>query len=114
MGRVEGKIVIVTGGASGVGAEDARLLAREGARVVLTDVNADAGASIAREIGSAATFISHDVSSEDDWKAVIASTNDRYGRLDALVNNAGILQLGTIEDASLEQYRKVNQVNAEG
>ena len=74
MGRAEGKVVIVTGGASGMGKEDAHTLAREGARVMLTDLNEDAGHAVAKEIGESAMFMRHDISSEDDWKAVIAAT----------------------------------------
>lgn len=114
MGRVDGKVVIVTGGASGVGKEDARILAHEGARVVITDVNENGGRSLAAELGERAIFLRHDVSSEDAWRSVIAATRERFGRLDALVNNAGILVLGTIEDATLDQWRRVNSVNAEG
>ena len=69
MKRVEGKVVIVTGGASGIGKQDALLLASEGARVVITDLNEDGGRSLAREIGDAAMFVRHDISSEDNWKS---------------------------------------------
>ncbi len=114
MGRVEGKVAIITGAASGVGREDARLLAREGARVVITDINEDGGRTLAKEIGDGAMFIRHDVSSEDDWQAVMAATTRRFGRLDALVNNAGILIMASVEDTTLEQWRQVHRVNADG
>jgi 3(or 17)beta-hydroxysteroid dehydrogenase len=78
MGRVQGKVVIVTGGASGIGQQDALLLASEGARVVITDLNEDGGRSLAREIGDAAMFIRHDISSEDNWKAVINATQEEW------------------------------------
>src|SRR5215475_5186795 len=104
MGRVEGKVVIVTGAASGMGREDAFTLAREGARVVLTDLNADAGSSAAKEIGDAALFVRHDISDEDNWKTVIAAAQNRFGRIDGLVNNAGILLMASIEDTTLEQW----------
>jgi 3(or 17)beta-hydroxysteroid dehydrogenase len=113
-GRVRGKVVIVTGGASGIGKQDALLLAGEGARVVITDLNEDGGRSLAREIGDDAMFVRHDISSEDNWKAVMAATQDRFGRLDGLVNNAGILVMGSIEDATLEQWQKLHRVNADG
>src|SRR3546814_11300926 len=80
MGRVSGKVAIITGAASGVGKEDALLLAREGAQVVLTDVNEEAGRAVAKAIGDAALFIRHDISSEADWKAVIAGTEEKFGR----------------------------------
>ena len=114
MDRVKGKVVLVTGAASGVGREDALLLAREGARVVLTDVNEDAGRAVAKEIGDSAMFIRHDISSEPDWAAVMAATRDRFGRLDALINNAAILLMGTIEDTTLDDWRKVHRINADG
>ena len=114
MNRVQNKVAIVTGGASGVGREDALLLAREGARVVITDVNEAAGRAVAAEIGDAALFMRHDIASEADWKSVVDSTVQRFGRLDVLVNNAAILQIGSIEDTTLEMWHKVQGVNADG
>jgi len=114
MNRVKDKTVMVTGAASGVGREDALLLAREGARVVLTDINEDAGRAVAKEIGAAAIFIRQDISSEPDWAAVIAAARERFGKLDALVNNAAILKMGTIEDTTLDDWRTVHRINADG
>ncbi len=114
MERVKGKVVIVTGAASGIGRADALMLAGEGARVVLTDLNEDQGHDVAREIGSAALFVRHDISSEDDWKKVITAAQQRFGRIDGVVNNAGILLLGSIEDTTLEQWRNVLRINADG
>jgi 3(or 17)beta-hydroxysteroid dehydrogenase len=114
MGRVQDKVVIVTGGASGIGMQDAILLAGEGARVVITDLNEDGGRAVAREIGDAATFVRHDISSDDDWKTVMVATRERFGRLDGIINNAGVLVMGSIEDATLEQWRQVHRVNADG
>lgn len=114
MGRVSGKVAIITGAASGVGKEDALLLAREGAQVVLTDVNEEAGRDVARQIGDAALFIRHDISSEADWKAVIAGTTEKFGGVDILVNNAAILAYGTIETTSLELWQKIQKVNSDG
>ena len=114
MGRVEGKVVIVTGGASGIGREDALTLAREGARVMLTDLNEEAGRAVAKEIGESAMFMRHDISSEDDWKVVIAATEKRFGKINGLVNNAGILLMASVEDTTLEQWHKVLRVNSDG
>ena len=114
MGRVEGKVVIVTGAASGIGKQDAITLAREGARVVLTDLNEDAGQAIAKEIGNAAMFMRHDISDEDNWRAVITATQQRCERIDGLVNNAGILLMASVEDTTLEQWRRVLRVNSDG
>ena len=114
MGRVQDKVAIVTGGPSGVGREDALLLAREGARVVITDVNVDAGQALAREIGDQALFVQHDIASEADWEAVIQTTTDRFGGVDILVNNAAILAQATIEETSLELWEKIQKINSTG
>jgi 3(or 17)beta-hydroxysteroid dehydrogenase len=111
---VAGKVAIVTGGASGVGREDCLLLAREGARVVITDINEDGGRALAKEIGESAMFMRHDIASDDDWKTVMGATQDRFGRLDTVVNNAGILLLKSIEDTSFEEWQKIQRTNADG
>ncbi|WP_415764587.1 glucose 1-dehydrogenase [Pseudomonas sp. ZB1P45] len=114
MQRVEGKVCIITGAASGIGREDALLLACEGAKVVLTDLNEEAGRQVAAEIGSNALFIRHDIASESDWQHVIKTTLEHFGRLDVLVNNAAILALGSIEDTTLELWQKVQKINGDG
>ncbi len=114
MGRVEGKVVLITGAASGVGKENALLLAREGARVVLTDVNVEGVQAVAEEIGASALALRHDISNEDDWKKVLSATLEKFGRLDVLVNNAAILAFGTIEDTTLEAWQKMQRINADG
>lgn len=112
-GRVEGKVALVTGGASGVGREDVLLFAREGARVVLTDLNEEAGRALAAEVGTQATFLRQDVASEADWQAVMAHVLERHGGLDIVVNNAGILMPGTIEEATLDEWRRLMRINAD-
>jgi 3(or 17)beta-hydroxysteroid dehydrogenase len=114
MGRVNGKVAIITGAASGVGKEDAILLAREGAKVVLTDVNEEAGREVAKAIGDAALFIRHDIASEDDWRKVIATTQETFGGVDVLVNNAAILAQATIEETTLELWQKIQKINSDG
>ena len=114
MGRVEGKVAIVTGAASGAGLEDARVLAREGAKVVLTDVAEEAGQHAAADIGDNASFMKLDIASESDWQTVVANTEERFGGLDILVNNAAILAYGTIEDTDLELWQKIQRINSDG
>lgn len=118
MGRVAGKVCLVTGASMGLGRADALALAREGAAVVLADVAADAGEQAAVEIraetGADVIFIRHDVTSEESWAAIMAAIEERFGRLDVLVNNAGTVVVETVETTTLEQFRKVNAVSAEG
>ncbi len=114
MGRVAGKVCIVTGAASGMGKADAIMLAAEGASVVLTDLNEKDGQAVAEQIGEQAIFVKHDVSNEADWQNVVKLAVEKFGRLDVLVNNAGMMALGNVVDCSLEDYRRVNAVNSEG
>lgn len=114
MGRVQDKVCIITGGASGVGKEDALLLAREGGKVVITDVSVEAGEALAKQIGEQALFVQHDIASEDGWKSVIARTTEHFGGVDVLINNAAILKQATIEETSLELWEQVQRVNSTG
>ena len=117
-GRVVGKKALITGAAQGLGAASAWGLAREGARVLLTDVN-EAGArqvpaAIDAELGAGvAHTMRHDVSSEDDWIAAIARARETMGGLSVLVNNAGVAILGSVEDLSLAEWRRGMAVNAD-
>ncbi|RZV52282.1 MAG: SDR family oxidoreductase [Pseudomonadales bacterium] len=103
----------MTGASRGVGLADAKLLVQEGARVIMTDVNEEAGLAAAEEIGENARFVKQDVSSEKGWKDLIAMVEKEYGQLDILVNNAAILQHNTLENESLEGFRRVMQINGE-
>lgn len=114
MGRVAGKVAIVTGGASGMGRADALTLAREGAKVVITDLNETDGRQVAAQIGANALFIRHDVSNEEQWQQVIRATLEAFGRLDILVNNAGVMKIGTIEDTTLADWQFIHRVNNDG
>jgi 3(or 17)beta-hydroxysteroid dehydrogenase len=111
---MEGKVVVVTGAAKGLGEADARLLAEEGATVILTDVDEAAGARVAAEIGGQARFARHDVTRESDWEALMTSVLENYGRLDGLVNNAGVVEAATPETTTEAQYRRVMAVSADG
>jgi len=114
MGRVDGKVALITGAASGLGLADAKLLAAEGARVVLTDIDAAKGAAAAEEIGEGAMFLQHDVSSEEDWRAAMDAVEKAHGRLDILVNNAGVVILSSPEDCTLKEFRLAQAVMSEG
>jgi len=115
MGRVEGKVALVTGGASGIGRGCAETLAREGATVVVTDLQDDKGAALARELGNKAAYLHHDTTKEEDWVAVIGEIDQRFGRLDILVNNAGIaIGSPSITTMSLADWQKQQAVNVEG
>ncbi len=117
MNRVTGKIAIVTGAASGIGRASAELLAREGATVVMTDIDREQGAQVLDELGGAelsVDFLAQDAASEDDWRQVMEHTVSRYGRLDVLVNNAGIAIVNNVEDTSLEEWRRTQAVNLDG
>ena len=111
MGRVEGKVALVTGAAGGLGQAIARLLAREGAQVAVTDIDEAGATALARDIGEGAIAFRHDVTSEDEWKAVLAETVAQLGGLNILVNNAGIGPHGTIEDTSAEDWRRVHAID---
>src|SRR3954469_23872882 len=89
-GRVQDKVALISGGASGIGLATGRLMVEEGAKVVLADVQTEAGERAAKELGSRATFIPLDVTREDQWVSAIDSTVKWHGRLDILVNNAGV------------------------
>jgi 3(or 17)beta-hydroxysteroid dehydrogenase len=113
-GRVQDKVCLITGGAEGLGRADALALAREGARVIITDLNEVAGQATAAEIGPRGVFVHHDVRDEAGWRTLITDVMARFGRLDVLVNNAGVLRFGDIETVTLEDWRFVNGVNVEG
>src|ERR671931_2253153 len=107
MGRLAGKVALISGGARGQGAAEAKLFAREGAHVVLGDVLDEEGRQVEAEIrtaGGAATYVHLDVTREDDWRAAVALAESRYGKLDVLVNNAGILLRKPIEETTVEEW----------
>ena len=111
MARLQDKVIIITGAAQGMGETHARLCIQEGAKVVLTDINSDKGDALAKELGADALFIKYDVTSEQDWKQVVEQTEARFGRIDVLVNNAGITTHKSILDTSVEEYRKILEIN---
>lgn len=111
MGRVEGKVAIVTGAAKGLGEADSRALAREGATVVMTDVDTERGQRVAAELG--ATFVAQDVTDESSWPALIEQVVSAHGGLHILVNNAGIVLPGTIVSQTADEWRRQMAVSAD-
>ena len=116
-GRVAGKVALITGAAEGIGAASARALGREGAKLVLTDVNDNGVKALAAELdrsGMPAIGLQHDVTEESAWAAAVAASLARFGRLDVLVNNAGIAFVGKTEDTTLTDWRRMLAVNLDG
>ena len=111
MARLQDKVIIITGAAQGMGETHARLCIAEGAKVVLTDINSEKGDALAKELGANAIFIKHDVTSEENWAHVVKAAQDKWGQIDVLVNNAGITTSKSILDTSLDDYRKIIEIN---
>lgn len=114
MGRLDGKVAIITGAAQGMGASTARVFAAEGAKVVLADVLVEPGRAVAAEIGDSAVFSPLDVRDETNWAAVASEAHDRFGGIDILVNNAGVMHWGAIEDLSLPDTERLLDINVLG
>lgn len=117
MERLEGRVALVTGAASGIGKATARRLAEEGAAVLLTDVNESLGATTTEELrgtGAKVDFLRHDVASESDWEAAVAKAVEEFGSLGILVNNAGMGDLATIEDTSLADWERTISIDQTG
>ena len=117
MGRVSGKVALVTGAALGIGKATALLLAREGAKVVIADLKEKEGHAAVAEVeaaGGEALFVSLNVTQEEDWKKAIEAITAKFGGLDIAVNNAGILYNGSVEETSLADWRRVQSVNLDG
>ena len=115
MSSLEGKVALITGAARGQGAAEARLFAQRGAKVMLCDLLDDEGQAVAAEIGANAAYMRLDVTSESDWKKVVQATVDKFGKLNVLINNAGIITtVKEVGDTSLDDYMKVINVNQVG
>lgn len=114
MGRLAGKVAIVTGAAQGQGAAIARAFVAEGARVALADIADDLGKSLADELGSAAIYVHHDVADEDSWKAVVEETVRAFGPVTVLVNNAGVLTFAELPTMELAEFQRLISVNMVG
>jgi len=112
--RLDGKVAIITGGARGQGAAAARRFVEEGARVTIADIRDELGKELADELGDAALYQHLDVTSEEDWTAAVEATRSAFGRVNVLVNNAGILKFGSIVDTPLADYELLVRVNQTG
>jgi 3alpha(or 20beta)-hydroxysteroid dehydrogenase len=112
--RLDGKVAIITGAAGGIGDAAARRFAEEGARLVLTDADGAGAQRLAEELGDCATARAHDVTSERDWQAVTAAALEAYGRIDILLNNAGVFLAAPLLETSPEDFRRVLEVNVVG
>jgi 3alpha(or 20beta)-hydroxysteroid dehydrogenase len=114
MGKLDGKVALITGAARGQGAAEARLFVAEGAKVVLADILDDQGKRTADELGDAAVYQHLDVRDADGWAAAVARARTEFGRLDALVNNAGVVDIGLVDSMPAEDFMKVVEVNQLG
>ena len=115
MGRLDGKVALITGGARGMGKSHVRHFAAEGAKVVFGDVLDDRGEYVAARLGGeSCRYVHHDVTSEADWAGAVATAVETFGKLDVLVNNAGILRFATIAEMPLADFRRIMDVNAAG
>lgn len=110
MGKLDGKVAIITGGAAGIGATSVRLFIAEGAKVVLTDIDQEKGQILAEELGENALFIQHNVADEEGWKTVVTETEKVFGPVNILVNNAGVSTALSVE-SSLDDYMKIVNIN---
>jgi 3alpha(or 20beta)-hydroxysteroid dehydrogenase len=114
MGRVDGKVVLISGGAQGMGASHAQMLVAEGAKVVIGDILDDKGQALADELGESARYVHLDVTQADQWDAAVAVANSEFGGLTGLVNNAGIVALGKIGKFDMVKWQNVIDVNLTG
>ena len=112
--KLAGKVAIITGAGSGMGAEEARMFAAEGAKVVITDILGDACRKVAGEIGDSAIAIEHDVADEAGWQRVVHTTLEKFGKIDILVNNAGLTKSATFDNTDAAFLRRMLDVNIVG
>ena len=114
MGRLDGKIALVSGGARGMGASHARMIVAEGGKVVIGDILDGEGQALAKELGANAVYIHLDVTKLPDWEAAVKLAKDKFGGLNVLVNNAGIVNFGTLSEYTLNDWDKVIAINLTG
>lgn len=114
MARLQNKVALITGGSKGLGEANARLFVREGATVIITDIDEKNGQNLTKELGAPAQFYKQDVRDEERWETLIAKIVKDHGKLDILVNNAGVVEPGTIENQTTKDFRFVMDVSVEG
>lgn len=114
MGRLDGKVAIITGGAGGMGKMHGKFFVKEGAKVVIADLESSDGKKVADDLGENALFVSFDVTDESSWESLVKETEEKFGPVSILVNNAGIVSQGSIADTSLEKYRQTIHINQDG
>ncbi|MBV1881205.1 MAG: glucose 1-dehydrogenase [Pseudomonadales bacterium] len=114
MAKLEGKVAIITGGARGQGAAEAALFVKEGAKVVITDVLTEEGEKLSAELGQNVLFLKQDVTQEESWIGVVKMTVEHFGKVDILINNAGIIRMAPLVSTTLEDYMAVTNVNQVG
>ncbi|WP_059019287.1 glucose 1-dehydrogenase [Mycobacterium sp. M26] len=114
MGRVDDKVAIITGGAQGMGAADARMLVAEGARVLIADILDEKGEQLAAELGDAARYVHLDVSDAEQWQTAVETAVSAFGKVNVLVNNAGIVQVSPLKSIDVEKWNRVLAVNLTG
>ncbi len=114
MGRFDGAVALISGGARGMGASHVRGLVEEGAKVVFGDILDDAGKALEEELGGSALFVHLDVTKDDDWKYAVATVEKEFGPISLLVNNAGILAYGAVDEMEPDEFRRVIDINLTG
>ncbi|WP_406348508.1 glucose 1-dehydrogenase [Streptomyces sp. NBC_00144] len=114
MGKLDGRVIVITGAARGQGEQEARLFVAEGAMVLLGDVLDEQGAALAKELGESAAYVRLDVTREADWSAAVEAAKETFGKIDGLVNNAGILRFNELVTTPLDEFQQVVQVNQVG
>ena len=112
--RLAGKVALISGGARGMGASHVRTMVAEGAKVVFGDILDDEGKAVAAEVGDAARYLHLDVTKPEDWDAAVATALSEFGGIDVLVNNAGIINIGTLEDYELSEWQRILDINLTG
>lgn len=114
MGRLDGKVALITGGARGMGESHVRQFVAEGARVVFGDVRDDEGEAVAADVGDSCRYLHHDVTSEEDWAAAVSLALTAFGELNVLVNNAGVMKFSPIAETPVAEFRRILDINATG